>query len=61
MAEHAIANGYSNEPDFLWWVRKLLKERYMLVKKVKSRCQMNIFKFGVEVPLTVEDALSIDR
>ena len=35
----------------------MLKKRDMLVNKVKSRCQKNIFKFGVEVPLRVEDAL----
>ena len=39
MAEHVMANIYFNEPDFIWWVRKVLKKRDRLMKKVKSRCQ----------------------
>ena len=59
MAWYAMANGYSNEPEFIWWVRKVLKKRDGLVNRVKSRCRKNIFKFGVEAPLTVEYALRI--
>ena len=39
----------------------MLKKLDCLVNKFNSRCQNNIFKFGVEVPLTVEDALRIDQ
>ena len=60
VAEHSMSRGYSNEPDFIWWVCKVFSERDRLVKKVKSRCQNNIFKFGVEVTLIVEDVLRID-
>ena len=28
-----MANGYSNEPAFRWWVRKVLKKCDILVKK----------------------------
>ena len=52
-AEHDMANSYSNELDFRWWVRKVLMKHDMILNKVKSRCQKNIFKFGVEFPLTV--------
>ena len=38
----------------------MLNKRDRLVEKVKSRYQNNIFKFEVEVPLTIEDALRID-
>ena len=55
-----MTNGYSNEPDFGWWVRKVLKKFDRLVKKVKSRCQKNRFKFDVEAPLIVVDDLRID-
>ena len=61
VSENAMANGYSNEPSFRWWVRTFLKKSYRLVNKFKSRCLNNIFKSGVEVPLTAEYALRIDR
>ena len=61
MAEHGMANGHPNEPDFIWWVRKVLKKRDRLLHKDKSRCQKNRFKCGVEVPLRVEYYLSIYR
>ena len=32
VAEHADTNGYSNETDCRWWVRKLLKKHDRLVK-----------------------------
>ena len=41
-------------------MNKVLKKRDKLVKKSKSRCQNNRFKFGVEVKLIVEDTLRID-
>ena len=28
-----MTNGYSSEPDFTWWVCKVLKKRDSLVKK----------------------------
>ena len=61
VAEHAMANGYSNEPSFRWCVRKVINKRDRILNKVKSRCRRNILNFGVGFPLTVEDALSIDR
>ena len=47
VAEHAMANGYSNEPVFRFWVRKVLNKRDRLVNKFKSRCRKNRFKFWV--------------
>ena len=61
LSEHDKSNSYSNEPAFIWWVRKVLDKCDRLVNKVKSRCQNNIFKFEVEVPLTVGYALNIDQ
>ena len=59
--EHAMANGYSDEPSFRLWVRKVSNKSDRAVKTTKSSFQKNIFKYGVEVPLIVEDALIIDR
>ena len=60
LEEHAMANGYSNEPAFRWWVSNVLNKCDRLVKKIKSRFQKNRFNFGVEVPQTVQDFLRID-
>ena len=37
----------------------MLKKHDRIVKMLKSRCRKNIFKFGVEVTIPVEDALRI--
>ena len=55
-----MADDYSNEPGFRCWLHKVLKKRDRIMNKVKSRCRKNIFKFGVEFTLTVEDTLRID-
>ena len=54
MTEHAMARGHSNETALRCWLK-----RDRILNKVKSRCQKNRFKFGVEVPLTFEYALDI--
>lgn len=35
-AEYAVANKISEEPAFVWWVRKVLRKRNRAIKKVNS-------------------------
>jgi hypothetical protein len=59
IAEYAAANRIAHEPAFNWWVHTVLRKRNRIVAKVK-RYWRTTHKFGIRVPKTVEEALSID-
>ena len=61
IAEYAVAQGIDHEPAFSWWVRPYLKKRDRIIKAVSSRYQKARFKFGIEVPNTVEEAYHLDE
>ena len=50
VAEHAVSDGYNNEPYFCSWISKVLKKRSVILKEVKTRCQKSQkYKFGVQI------------
>jgi hypothetical protein len=60
-AEHAIKHGLADEPAFRFWVKLAMKKRERLIKQVYKRKRMNKFKYGIEVPNTVEQAHALDE
>ena len=61
VAEYSEAQGIADEPAFAWWVPFVLKKRERIIAAVKKRyCKRN-FKFGFEVPDTVQRAKELDR
>ena len=63
-SEYAKIIDVDHEPAFNWWVPHVLKKRdriILLVKKRNPRFLKRTHKFGIEVPMTVKDALEIDR
>jgi hypothetical protein len=61
LAEYAIANKISEEPALAWWVKDAIRTRNRIVSKIKSKYWRTSHKFGIELPHTVEQALSIDK
>ena len=61
VAEYAKANTIADEPDFVWWITDMLKERNRIVSKVASRYWKTTHKFGIEIPKSVKHALEIDK
>ena len=61
VAEFAVEMGIQNEPAFSWWVPHVLRKRGSIVSAVKSRVRRKTHKFGIEVPMTVVDALRLDK
>jgi hypothetical protein len=59
-AEYAVANKLVEEPAFQWWVRPVLRKRHRIIKKVKSSYWRKTHKYGIRLPKTVDQALSID-
>ena len=61
LADYAVANRIADEPDFAWWVPKILRKRNPIIKKVKSRYCKVTHKFGVRLPHLIEKELCVDR
>ena len=61
LAEYAVANNIQYEPAFKWWVNNFLCKRYQSISKVKAKYWRKTYKFGIQVPKTVDKACKIDR
>ena len=61
LAEYAIRNKIHGEPAFNWWVPHTLKKRDQIISKVKSKYWQRTHKYGIRIPKSVEEALSIDE
>ena len=61
LAEHAIAKGIDKEPAFTWWIPRVIRKKSRIISKVKSKYWRTSHKFGIRIPKTVDEALTIDR
>ena len=61
VVEYAVEMGIQDEPAFSWWIPHVLRKRRNIVSAVKSRMRRKTHKFGIEVPMTVGDALRLDK
>ena len=61
MAEYALANRLQDDPAFSWWVRSVLKHRDQIILKVKSKYWKTTHMYGIKLPHSVEEALSLDK
>ena len=62
-AEFAIIKGIDHEPAFNWWVKHVLKKRERIiagVRNLQTRYLKRSHKYGIELPKTVEKALTLD-
>ena len=61
MAEYAIENRIDDKPAFTWWVPHVVGKRNRIISKVKSKYWVRTHKFGLRIPKTVEEAITIDK
>ena len=61
VSEYAEAVGISDEPAFSWWAVHVLKKRQRIIAAVNKRYHNTTHIFGIKVPKTVEQALSLDK
>ena len=61
LAEYSVYAGLKGEPAFNWWVKHTLQQRDRLSGRLKGqRIPKGRMKFKVEIPGTVEEAVSLD-
>jgi hypothetical protein len=58
--EYAMANKIANEPAFNWWVHTVLRKCNRNMAKVKHYYWRQTHKFGIRLPKTIAEALTID-
>jgi len=61
VAEFAISKGIHNLPGFRWWVPQTIKRKSRIINNIKTRFKKKTHKYGIQVPLSVEEAYQIDR
>ena len=59
-AEFAVTRNISNKPAFEWWVPYTLRKRNVIISAVKTHIRKMTTKYGIKVPLTVNDAYALD-
>ena len=60
-AEYEISSQLTDSPAFAWWVPFTLKKRDQIISKVQHRLVKKKFKYGFEVPNSVQEAYEIDK
>jgi hypothetical protein len=61
VTKYAIANRIIEEPAFKWWAPHVLCQQNRIISKAKSRYWKTTHKFGILLPITVKEALEINR
>ena len=57
LAEYTVLNKIADEPEFSWWIKKLLKKRDRIVFKTSSKYWQKAQKYGLRIPHTVKEAI----
>ena len=61
-AEYAVSRGIDTEPAFSWWVKHVQRTKDRIINRVRASKQVkHRIKFGIKVPNTVDEALSLDK
>ena len=61
VAEYAYANRIDEEPAFAWWINEAIKKQERILAKLKSKYWQRTHKFGIRIPKSVEQAVTVDK
>ena len=61
LSEYAAGNRLDVEPAFKWLVRYVIICRNRIIAKVEAKYWRTTHKFGIQVPKSVDESLSIDK
>ena len=59
--EFSKAHEISDESAFAWWVMSTLRNKYVIISKVKARVRKMTNNYGIEMPKKINDANRLDR
>jgi len=61
VSEFAVSQGIQELPGFRWWVPHVVKRQSRMINAVKTRFKKKMHKYGIQVPLTVEEAYQLNK
>ena len=61
LAKYSHQIRISQEPASAWWVPHLMKKRNQIISKVKSKYCTSTNKYGVRIPKSVKEEISINK
>ena len=61
LVECAVLNQIADEPEFAWWINKVLKKRDRIISKTASKYLQKTHKYGLRIPHTVKEAIEIEK
>jgi hypothetical protein len=59
--DYAATKKLHDKPDFAWWVPHVLKKRNRIIAAVIKRYHKRTHKFGIQVPKTWDEAVTLDE
>ena len=60
VSEYAVLTRVQEEPEFAWWVPRVLQKRSRIVAKVKSKYWICTHKLGLKVPKSIRETIAKD-
>eukprot|EP00957_Ditylum_brightwellii_P141107 10750396-Ditylum_brightwellii.AAC.1 len=61
ISEYAVASSIAHKLAFNWWVSYTPKTRNRMIATINHRYAKRKYKYGFEIPNSVEDAIRIDK
>ena len=61
LAEFAISRKVHKEPAFAWWIPTVMKKKRIISKVKNNRRHRKTMKFGVKIPMNLDEALRFDE
>ncbi len=59
LADYAVIHNLQDEQGLYWWIKHTLKKRDHIISLIHTRYAKRTHKFGIQVPMTAEEALAI--
>ena len=56
-----VENSIQDDPEFSWWVSKVLRSQNRIISKLKCNHLRTTHKFGIRLLNTVEEALRSNK
>ena len=61
MAKYAVQRRIAGDPVFVWWIRHVLAKRNRIIGNLKSKYWVQMHKFGIKIPNSVQEAKAFDK
>ena len=61
MAEYVVQRHIAGDPVFSWWIHHVLAKCNRIIGNLKSNYCVTTYKFGVNIPKSVQEAKAFEK